>query len=151
MDDIEIFETAEQIPWNINPINEKKDPYEGTNYREEWHIHRGWKHPCKRYGEDEHHSHMICIKCKEIAFGIFAKCECNKFRREKAINQIDENNRSCSDEELRCFSSSTRKTCEVQDACFITATVFEKDINVMLDTGSFSSVITKMYLDKMNI
>ena len=31
------------------------------------------------------------------------------------------------------------------------ATVFEKDINVILDTGSFSSVITKMYLDKMNI
>src|SRR6185437_12182357 len=104
-----------------------------------------------RCGEDKHHSHVICIKCKEIAFGIFAKCECNKFRREKSIDQIDENNRSCSDEELRRFSSSTRKTCEVQDACFITATVFEKDINVMLDTGSFSSVITKMYLDKMNI
>ena len=43
MDDIEIFETAEQISWDINPINEKKDSYEGTNYREEWHIHRGWK------------------------------------------------------------------------------------------------------------
>ena len=43
------------------------------------------------------------------------------------------------------------KTCEVQDACFITATVFEKDINVMLDIGSFSSVVTKMYLDKMGI
>ena len=151
MDDIEIFETAKQISWDINSVNEKKDPYKGTNYREEWHIHRRWKHSCKQYGEDEHHSHVICIKCKEIAFGIFVKCECNKFRREKAIDQINENNRSCSDEELRRFSSSTRKTCEVQDACFITATVFEKDINVMLDTGSFSSVITKMYLDKMNI
>ena len=46
VEEIDLFNAANQIPWNIDPIK-KKDPYEGTNYREEWHIHRGWKYPCK--------------------------------------------------------------------------------------------------------
>ena len=42
-------------------------------------------------------------------------------------------------------------TNEVKDSTFITAEVYGKRINVLLDSGSHSSVITKMFLDEMRV
>ena len=42
-------------------------------------------------------------------------------------------------------------TNEVKDSTFITAEVYGKRINILLDSGSHSSVITKMFLDEMRV
>ena len=39
---------------------------------------------------------------------------------------------------------------EVKDALFTIATVYEKEINVLVDTGSKGCVISKHFLDKIN-
>ena len=135
-------------------VIKEKDLFEGTNFREEQHIFRGRKYPCKRCGEEDHHSHIICIKCKEIAFGTFAKCECNEFKdREEELQLEDEPEDDSDDEdedpkEMNLIIESPR---EVKDSTFIIANIYGKRINVMLDSGSHSSVITKMFLDEMNV
>ena len=135
-------------------VEKAKDPYEGTNYREEWHIFRGWKYPCKRCGEEDHHSHIICIKCNKVAFGCFARCECNEFKEiseEQELETEPEEDDDNDDNDPKGMNLAIEPTNEVKDSTFITAEVYGKRINVLLDSGSHSSVITKMFLDEMRV
>lgn len=66
--------------------------------------------------KEDHHSHIICIKCKQITFGIFSKCECNKFDESLDPDPDDEETDEKNDE-----NKMTTNKREVKEATFITA------------------------------
>src|SRR5207244_3911059 len=105
-------------------------------------------------GEEDHHSHIICIKCNKVAFGCFARCECNEFKEineEQELETEPEEDDDNGDNDPKGMNLAIEPTNEVKDSTFITAEVYEKRINVLLNSGSHSSVITKMFLDEMKV
>ena len=74
--------------------------------------------------------------------------ECNKFDNDLETNENEEEEENSDKEKPQNLSIINR---EVKDATFITAHIYDKEINVMLDTGSYSNVVTKMFLDQMGI
>ena len=55
------------------------------------------------------------------------------------------------DNDPKGMNLTIKPTNEVKDSTFITAEVYGKRINVLLDSGSHSSVITKIFLDEMKV
>src|SRR5207244_4487494 len=86
-------------------------------------------------GEEDHHSHIICIKCNKVAFGCFARCECNEFKEineEQELETKPEEDDDNGDNDPKGMNLAIESTNEVKDSTFITAEVYGKRINVLL-------------------
>lgn len=88
------------------------------------------KQKCKKCGKSNYHAHYICKNC-----------------RQNVGERLD--HRCIRHTQTECKNRQNNENNDVKDAVFTIMKVYNKEINVMIDTGSQGSVISQEFLKQM--